>query len=82
MVRIRPTVTADEDDRENVKMEEPFVPHNFPRASHQTRLKKDGYQKGGGTESQKEREDGGESKREREKNKPDRIGIAYAGALA
>lgn len=34
MARIRPTVTADEEDvRENVKMEEPFVPHNFPRAN-------------------------------------------------
>lgn len=48
MARIRPTVTADEeDDRENVKMEEPFVPHNFPRAnvaSNAIEKKKDEYQ--------------------------------------
>lgn len=46
MARIRPTVTVDEDDHENVKMEEPFVPRNFPRASRRTRLKKKRVPKG------------------------------------
>jgi len=81
MARIRPTVTADEeDDRENVKMEEPFVPHNFPRAnvaSNAIEKKKKMSTKarwgGGERESRKEREDG-----RGKKNKPDRIGIAHA----
>lgn len=61
MARIRPTVTADEeDDRENVKMEEPFVPHNFPRAnvaSNAIEKKKKMSTKGrrGGRESERAR---------------------------
>lgn len=85
MARIRPTVTADEDDRGNVKMEEPFVPHNFPRASHETRLKKDECQgggRGGGGGWKRERARKSEKTEEGKKIKPDRIGIAHAGALA
>lgn len=82
MARIRPTVTADEDDHENVKMEGPFVPRNFPRASRRARIEKRRVPKGVRQKASGGWEKEGGKEREREREKINQIESVSRGALA